>query len=835
MRRPSHKAHTGESFADPLKAASAVETAASNSRRNGRWIFWSLFVLILLFGAGLRTWRIDVPPIDYPADRQTSTMRIADQLVEGASLWQYRRAWFEIQFLPYLIAKTHWLASAFNIELWTLGRAWSAVAGILTFLLAFLAGSLCVDPTRVTRKRRTTLGLVFMTAIAFNPYHIRVSHMITTESLTLAFQAGAVAIFCAALHDPRRWWKWVGFLVLFFLSVLAKLPSFIWLPAFLIYFLSLRALSWRIRMGALVAFGILMVLVFWVVRLNPFTFVQDYIHTYSSFADQVAAWIDNPIWVSSFVGRVILMLTLPGAVLAGIGLLVAPPLFSITFVWALVCFYFLNNLNTYNFCHLIMPGMALVSFGAIFLAEAPLRPMPWLRRVRPTGPVMHAAARVAGVAVVGCLVFGLYPWGPPDLADDTPRADVLASLEPVRRHLPEQARLTQNDPERAFSYMFSGGHDAFSKRIDLSSGYFFSIDRFGRNPLKIASMGWIAWSSLPGEAGGILVQAEPDDSETSSLHAYVRVRPAPGDQAPRSLSAAYFLLPSDRFDPETRTLNIRGGSSFKLGIAWQRHRDVATACMVWAHRRWRRYVPPPIRTGGAAVGQSALLSLPRSTDGLRFYEFTVPEHFPPGRVVAQWYPVTRDSSGRKADVNPQPFPFTLSILPLTDPPVSPGPVPAAKLYPATYDRHPNAWSEAWWYRNMRLEGYRTRSDMGLFFTTPGMPPGTYRLTVSGEAEPITRADSSRLAWPTIAVYLPGHGETQTATISINRRQTHRFSAEFSAAEPFDALLLDARVRRAAAPFPRWLVNFKPAAYGRQLLTVRSVGLQPLDEAAAPPS
>jgi hypothetical protein len=324
--RPQAKLNSQTLLASPLSATPQaiclpLRQAVKQHLQNPLVLFWIGFALLFIAGAILRTIRIDMPPIDFPADRQKGNCLIIDLFRSGDYHLNTRSEWMEIRLYPWIVAKTAWLCGLFSIDIWTLARAWVAVFGMITVAFAALAGYWAAAEPQASRNRRLRLALLLMAAMAFNTFHIRVSRMITTESLTLALQAGALAFFLMAYHNPKRIRYYALFIIFFVLSGIGKIPSLIWLPAYFLYFSFNRAIRLRTRlMGAgVMVLGSFFVL--WAYKLNPFSIAQSYMSNYSTISGQAIEWMHNELWIRSYIGRIVLMLTLPGAVFAILGFL----------------------------------------------------------------------------------------------------------------------------------------------------------------------------------------------------------------------------------------------------------------------------------------------------------------------------------------------------------------------------------------------------------------------------------------------------------------------------------------------------------------------------------
>jgi len=779
-------------------------------------LFWLTFVLILLLGAWLRAYRLDLPPVDYPADRQRTNMNAVHALIKDTQILDMRRAFLELWILPWLTARTRWVAGLFNLELWTLARLWSFGFGLCTVAGAAAAGFLAADPQWGLERRRR-LALLFMTALAINPYHVFISRMISTESATLALQMAALVCFWMAWRRPRGW-RWVGLFVLFFmLAGAAKIPSLIWLPGCFVYFMAQRAYDRRLRIGVFIALLLAVGAVFWVYKLNPFTLYEDYSRRYAWFASQAQGWIGSEPWTRTYLTRLALMLTLPGVLLAAVGLLTAPWLFRITMLTFLVLFYGLVNLNTYNFAHAIIPGMALAAWGVDGLV--------WMAAASGSSAAGSARLRAAlAVGLILLVILVLAPFGPDPARHPQPRADVLRAAEVIRRLAPPGTIVRHDEPEGSLGYLLRQYDDSLSRELDLMTGYYFSFDRFGEQPVRNAARSWVAWASLPGEPRGLLFSREPErQPDAAEFEGFVAVAGVRSDP-PLAVEAETFFVPKELYQAAAHEIRVEPGQQLRIGIRWRNPDHARVAGIRWSSSEWRRYIPVPLRAGGFGIQYGGVLCVPPLDQQTAFYTFELPPSLPVGVYYVNYYPLPEV---RWTDVERgfAAFPFTIRCEGAGESQRTMA-RDFAELYPMLLDDDPRLWSAHRWFRNMRVIGYETIEEGNYLLSCPRSEPGIYRLTLGGEALPVPDARDPDALWPELSIFLPEDRQRVAATITLASDRPGRFSAEFVAHAPFDSLLIHvppARGRQMEKPL--WTFDFVPEDFGRQLTRLRSAALE----------
>ena len=128
----------------------------------------------------------------------------------------------------------------------------------------------------------------------------------------------------------------------------------------------------------------------------------------------------------------------------------------------------------------------------------------------------------------------------------------------------------------------------------------------------------------------------------------------------------------------------------------------------------------------------------------------------------------------------------------------------------------------------RLLGRRPRHQ-----PSPPAPPGFLsvgRHAIQGSSIPILDAESPRKLWPTVDVYLSSDPLRPVARVEIATEKRGRFfSAAFTAAQPFDSILLQTTIKGADnGRLPVWMSDFKPASFGKegqQYVRLRSLKLE----------
>ncbi len=828
-------------------SASPPPTKAPFWRRMtaAQWVYWLLFFSILLGGAVLRSYRLDMPPFDYPEDRQRSYFQSIRALDEGVSLLELRKGWLELAIHPWITARTAWLCRIFHCELWTLARIWSMIFGMLTVALTAWAGWWGAATPGASAARRGRIALLFMAAVAFNPYHIKLSRMIITEPATLMFQVAALGFFWKLYRQGQRTELEPGapaeetdrtslkamlppklavpFIVLLMLSGWAKLPSLIWIPGYSLYFLFHHQIRLRMRLAALGIGALGVGAVFALYGLNPFTIFSDFARTYPQFAGEAAAWKHNVLWVSSFWGRTVYMLTLPVAFFALVGFLCAPWLFRITTVVFLVLFFQINNLNTYNFCHAMLPGAALAAWGVNALLEMSSGESwrLWGRGER--YPVWQRWTQMAvGLVGVALLTWGLYPAGPDEIKEAVPRAEVLQSVRVLKQFVPQENKFAHNDILPVWEFFSDWGKDLpYSKGVELDSGWYYSVSRAGDMAIECAVRGWIKWANLPGEPSGILVTTQPPALPGRSSD-YLSLAPLRLDQ-PAPFDLRRCLVPSEHFDAQQNAIVARPGDRVTIGLAWKNEQHAPVACMVWKSQEWQQYLPVPLREGGAAMGQLGLLCLADGTPDVLPYTIEIPQEFPVGAYQVLCY-AKQNSKEITADKQIITLPFQM-LVQAKEPVTLPLRRNFIELYLGNFDRAPSVWSNDWFYKDLYLQGYRNWERMSHYLSCPGAQAGVYELSIVGEAEPVTSKDEPDNVWPFVEVHLPGQ-EAPVARISLNTKETKRFTGTFTATAPFDSLQLVTQVVQGrGGEMPRWLINFVPKSYGNHVFVLRTAKLE----------
>ena len=263
---------------------------------------------------------------------------------------------------------------------------------------------------------------------------------------------------------------------------------------------------------------------------------------------------------------------------------------------------------------------------------------------------------------------------------------------------------------------------------------------------------------------------------------------------------------------------------FKIGMVWNNEAGHAAAAIRWSQASWRRYLPVPLREGGFAIRYGGVLCLPQEPRSTVFYTFQIPEHFPVGRYFVNYYPLQADR-WRDASTGYSSFPFTIHVE-SREPSQSDRSWLYRQLYPFDHKLEPIVWSLHRLYRNVRLEGYRTSESHDHLFSCPGSPPGIYELSIRGEGTPVTNPEDADDLWPAVQIFLPGDKNRPVATVRIADEKTGVFSAEFTAFESFDTLLLRMQAGRGrGGDLPLWMNDFLPTDYGKQVLSLREARLK----------
>lgn len=798
------------------------------SRYVGMPLFWTLFTIILLAGAALRTRHIDMPPIDFPQDRQASNLMRVDRIMEGAGLFDFQRPWLEVQFLPWLTARTRGVAHLMGIHLWTWARLWNVLFSTVFVGLSAWVGFLAVTPDRASHRRRMGVALLVMAVIAFHPFHVRLSRMMIPEALTLALQAAAVVAFIRACRAPTDRWRWAVFALVYAFGIMAKLPALLWLPPFAAVFLFQVNLRWRTKAIAAGGLVVLLVGVLALIQFNPFTFLADYQDRFREAAAQTKAWMNHTLWWRSYAGRVLLMLTLPGAALAVLGLPSAPALFSLALLTMLVVLYPLNNLNTYNFCHLILPGTVLAVLGAFhfmdFFGER------------------RAHGRLLAFLVLAVLFAVLLPLGPSMNGEDRPRQEILHAVKLIEREVPPEAGLVVSEGATQYNWgvlkylLEHRGRKSVSishEHADLSQGYYYSLERFGRRPLEDASRGWVAWASLPGEFGGLLLTRYDRATLAPILDQRFLTMRQSRAKAVGALKATAFHLPTDAFDSEERILATAPGQKLQIGMDWHNPHHRKLASLRFKHTELDMLLAAPIRRGGFSLEQGGILCLPPGSRTTAFYTLELPTYFPEGDYQMFYYPLTR-KGWKRTGRSPKRLPFLLRCR-RTDTARETSSDQFVRnfrrIYPVRHQCGPTAWHDAWLYRHMYVEGFNYARPAEHLVTLPRrLPPGRYRLALKGEGTLITSMDSPQYLWPKVHVELPGQGCVAKIELADDQPAWHETSFEAEAA--FDLLHLKTDIKGAQhGRFPCWMINFRPASFGpegQQYAILRAIRLTPAE-------
>jgi hypothetical protein len=573
-------------------------------------------------------------------------------------------------------------------------------------------------------------------------------------------------------------------------------------------------------------------------RINPFKVFSEFGKDYPQLAGQFLQWKDNVIWAKAFLGATLLMATIPGAILAVIGAFSAPPLYVLTALTFLGLFFGLVNQNTYNFCHVIIPSMALASWGADWLLETASA---WFLRhgVGMSHSPARAWARRAHqafcVALLAGIVAALSLANPALPQDSDTRGMYIQAVQVASRLIPPGTPVFDNDVEGSFSFLLGRGPRQFVEN-PVSGQYFMSFYRFDPTRLLPDVAGaWPIWSSVPGEFDGILFGPPPPVAHALDDCLKVQLPATPG--TPLSIAEAW--LPKDRVDQASRRLTARPGDAFKIGIVWRNPQRARLAFMTLRNDAFGQGLPVPIRQGGAAFLNGAILCLPANDVQLVVYEIAIPSFLPVGQYKLDYSPIA-DLANYEAPAPVERFPLSLSIEPT---PAQRALIaidrPFAELYPGIYHCAPDLWTEKRFFRDMRVEGYTIYRASSYYFSTPARSPGEYRLTLRGSAYPITQSDSPALDWPKVDVVLRGAATQEAGKIAIAAFKDQKFSLEFKADAPFDAVELRlAPVGARLGLIPAWFTIFDPHSYafhysGQQVALMREARLEPAGAQGAP--
>ena len=820
---PSPSAHPDSdspaAVAPTANPAPVLSAAGRDKSRLDGPAFWIGYLLVLAVALALRTYRIDMPPFDFPADRQKTWMLNFAWLRTGASLFETRQGWMELMFLPWLAARTYPLAERLGLEVWTYGRAWSVLFGTLTvalapFVAARAAGSSC------PRRHRLLLGLIFMILLAVNPYHLRISRMLTTEPITLAFQMAGLLAFFVALDSPRRWWRWIVFSVLLALSGLAKLPSVIWIPGYALALAFMPGMTLRRSLLALLILAAGVTAIFTVYGINPFTIFARFAQDYPRHFAEAATWMPTIIWHRSFVGMVAMMVTLPGLVLATIGLFTAPLVFRVTFLVFLGLFFLIVNLNAYNFCHVIIPGTALAAWGLHTLLRVAIG-----SHAMGVGRAWLWARGAAGMAILAIVLGGLYQFGPKPPYPPRPRGEVIWALQAVADHIPPGARLASSDVQGSFPTLAGRRNIPYYPTAELATvDYYVSLDRLSHGTLENAKRYWVDRASLPGESNALLYSKTPDRLNDARAGEFVTLE-IPAARSDTPVAAVSIRVPRELYDPESKVLRVERGTPFQLEIEWSNSSTQPLVGMQWWHDLWKRKLPVPIRAGGFSYEERGVLCLPADQRRV-LYTFELPEGFPAGSVGVSVFPVDRLAEPR-SDFPTQSLPFRLQV---EAPQLDPTRITKAfrELYPLEHEFGPTIWSDDWFYRDMECLGYRQPFDIGYLYCLPSMAPGSYQLSIEAAAFPHELPWDPELRWPSVEVSLPGDHRDVAKTLTFDHRATTDNTTSFTATQSFDSVQLNVSASAGLYTHPVWSTAFAPHKVGKQSVDLRRVSLQPLE-------
>ncbi len=808
--------------------------------RDPRLYFLLAMAAVLAGGFWLRFWRLDMPPFDYPDDRQRSTMIVIDEVLEGRTLFTGHRSFMQFPLYSTLVAKTSGIAQGLDLELWTWARIVSFGFGMLTVALAGLVGYLLAAIVGASAWRRWWLGLFMMAALAVNPYHIGLSRMIMIESMMLALQAAALALFLLAMARPRAIYWHVAFLLVYLLAVMSKLPSLIWLPAYSIGYLALLLklpinLKWRL--GGLAAVLLAGISLLWLMKLNPFTLIPEYMARFPQHASETLNWLDHELWYRSFFGRVTMMLTLPGLVLGLVGLLTAPWLLRLTMLLALAGFYLLNNLNTYNFCHLILPGLALAAFGLMAFIDGgqTLRGRLPLHLPGRLNRLALLVDRGFGLALALVLIAVLWRFGPEPTVMAEPLGRYVQGARIIRELVPAEAMVhTDNRMFEYYPRKFDGRTKIqFFERPEPYSFWFYSFNRYGQDVIHLITNKWVRWASLPGEFRGLLLTTRYATIEPLEAIKYARLGKV-SDLTVEGLDVEAVLLP--HANTQQRILRVRAGESVSIGIQWNRTADIPLATLVARHELWPELlVPLPIREGGIVRGRGALVSVPRPGRQLARYTFEFPKGFPTGQYAISYQPLSLEDAlqdNQRMMRKIYGLPFVIEVVPPADQTSFPIERQALDLYPSEQFWEAPEWNNARWWRDMRISGIQNASNVTRVLAAPDSPAGRYRLTLTGKGQP-TYGPNPNNHWPSVRAILSNAPQQTVAEIVLNSTKTGAFSAEFTTQAPFNSVLLQNQVRPPIhGTVPTWLIDFQPTNYGpdaMQYITLETVRLERLSD------
>jgi hypothetical protein len=806
----------------PRMSPDKPDHTTGENRFKSRIIFWAGFIVLLIAAACMRCWHLDMPPIDFPADRQKSNTLIIEKMVDGAGLLDFKGPWLELRMLPWLVAKNRVLCDWFDCEIWTLARIFSVIFGLLMVALSPMIGIYSLGGRGVPWTRRYLAALVLMAAVAFNPYHVELSRMITTEPLTLACQAAMVGFFWMAMQQPTRKWVWLLFLIFAGLAVLGKIPSLIWLPSMALYFVFQKHLDTKLKIVFGILYVIMLMIVFRVQEINPFHVFESYETNYALHSGEVDTFIHGEIWTRTYLGRCFLMLTFPGVCLALLGLFIAPWFYRITFLFCLVILYPLNNLNIYNFSHLILPGMVLASYGALLLLELPASNS--IVRIPGNPPTgwLAPACRVTGGLLLITLVFLLYPLGPQFDRVDNLRGELIQPADVVSQLRPIPSKISTGDGTGALGYFINHSFPDLEVLIQMDfmpgiASDHYMLDRYGGKCLKILSDSWVAWANIPGEFSGVVVNNRPEVPAALNSDQYTIMRPGQ-DQRHAGLRCENIRVPHAGGSYSNGMLNVSPGDTFDFDIRWINPGDYRLAVLYTMHQDWNQMVPMPVRAGGLTLNTRSVLCIPKGAAVSATYTVELPPIFPAGIYYFYYFPIRADEWG---EVMPKPVPMPLILNCTNESTDSPRFVESRFIntWPLFHDGSKILWQDALHFKDMSVEGYEPSvmaARHGYLIPTPGFKPGRYTLTLTGEATPITTITSRDFNWPEIRVFLPHSPKQPAGSILMTSKKTGRFSLTFDSDKPFDSIRISSILRQAKmGRMPRWLMHFKPAEYGER--------------------
>jgi hypothetical protein len=375
--------------------------------------------------------------------------------------------------------------------------------------------------------------------------------------------------------------------------------------------------------------------------------------------------------------------------------------------------------------------------------------------------------------------------------------------------------------------------------LDLRTGYYLSFLRYNSGNYADAGNAWVRWASLPGEAGCLLFSKswEPLESRRDrQSFAAVSLKNA-DDKTSAAFGLSRIFLPILHADPRNNAIVAAQGDRLDLGLEWRNGQNAPLAFMLWQHEGLKRFLPPPIRQGGFALGDRAALCLPKDAAGTPVYTFEIPSHFPTGDYMLLYWGATDAARGDTTD-RPLLMPLRLRILPaLREKGSTSGTttLPFSALYPQYLDASPDLWSKGWFYKDIYTEGYTVKTDRSFVFSTPGRPAGRYRLTLRGSSLPNTLADSPHLAWVSVEATVVGRSRKPVGKIALKSLRTGNFDLTFDASEPFDNIEFNAPIEYARyGRLPLLLTSFTPLNYSlgdnQQSAMLRGVTLTPLASA-----